>query len=175
MVRILAVVFVCLSLPATGLGAQQPEPPLDGAQLLFQDSLLDRLTGAWSMSGAVRGRPAALTLSGVWVLNHQFLRLEMRDVNVPPAYQADVYIGYDNASERYVAHWLDNFGGRFSETLGFGRHTGSAIAFVFEYPDGPFHTTFTFDPLAGSWAVLMQDRGPGGAWREFAHYAVQRR
>jgi len=27
-------------------------------------------------------------------------------------------IGYDNLSERYVAHWLDFFGGRFSETLG---------------------------------------------------------
>lgn len=173
--RIAAVGPFCLSLLATRLGAQQPEPPLDGPHRLFQDSLLDRLTGAWSMSGAVRGRSATLTFSGDWVLNHQFLKLEMRDVKVPPAYQAAVYIGYDNASERYVAHWLDNFGGRFSETLGFGQRAGTAIAFVFEYPDGPFHTTFTLDPRAGTWAVLMRDRGPNGAWREFAHYALERR
>ena len=163
-----------LSLLAT-LGAQQPAPPLDGAHRLFQDSLFDRLTGAWSMSGVVRGRPATLTASAAWVLNHQFLRLDMRDVNDPPAYEANVYIGYDNTSERYVAHWLDNFGGRFSETLGFGRRSGNAITFTFEYPDGPFLTTFTLDPHAGMWAMLMQDRGPTGEWREFAHYALRRR
>jgi hypothetical protein len=49
-------------------------------------------------------------------LDHQFLRLEMKDVATPPAYEATVYIGYDKTGERYVAHWLDVFGGRFSET-----------------------------------------------------------
>jgi hypothetical protein len=39
----------------------------------------------------------------------------------PPAYQAAVFIGFDNTSERYVAHWIDAGGGRFSETLGFGK------------------------------------------------------
>jgi hypothetical protein len=29
----------------------------------------------------------------------------------PPEYQATVYIGRDNASARYVAHWIDVFGG----------------------------------------------------------------
>jgi hypothetical protein len=81
MERISAVTFVCLSFLASGLPAQQPAPPLDGRDRLFQDSLLDRLTGAWSMAGAVRGRPVTLTLAGEWVLNHQFLKLEMRDVN----------------------------------------------------------------------------------------------
>lgn len=35
-------------------------------------------------------------------------------------------------SERYVAHWLDVFGGRFSETLGFGKREGNSIRFLFE-------------------------------------------
>ncbi len=163
----------CLVLAAGAAAAQQP-PPLDGPNRPVQDTLLDRLAGEWTMSGAVRGRPATYTLRGEWVLAHQFLKLDMRDVNEPLAYQAMVYIGYDNASERYVAHWLDAFGGRFSETLGFGQRAGSAIRFVFEYPDGPFHTTFTLDPQ-GAWSVEMQDRGPDGAWREFAHYALRRR
>jgi hypothetical protein len=172
MKRISAATLFCLSFLAAGLPAQQP---LDGRDRLFQDSLLDRLAGAWSMSGAVRGRPTTLTLTGDWVLTHQFLKLEMRDVNDPPAYQAAVYVGYDHASERYVAHWLDVFGGRFSETLGYGQRAGNSVAFVFEYPDGPFHTTFTLEPRTGTWTVLMQDRGPTGGWREFAHYVVQRR
>lgn len=42
----------------------------------------------------------------------------MKDVSSPPNYEAMVFIGYDNTSERYVVHWIDVFGGRFSETLG---------------------------------------------------------
>ncbi len=168
-----SIVLAAVTLSATAVGAQQP-PPLDGPHRPFQDSLFEHLTGTWSMAGAVRGRPATYALRGDWVLNHQFLRLDMRDATEPPAYQATVYIGYDNASERYVAHWLDAFGGRFSETLGYGQRSGGAVRFVFEYPDGPFHTTFTFDPAGGTWAILMEDRGADGAWREFAHYQLRR-
>lgn len=161
--------ILVLLVATTGLAAQQPP---DGKDRVFQDSLLDRLTGSWTMSGEVHGRPATLSLRAQWVLNHQFLELEMRDVKDPPAYEAAVYVGFDNASDRYVAHWLDDFGGRWSETLGYGRRQGAAITFVFEYPDGPFHTTFTCDRSGAQWSVLMQDRAPDGAWREFAHYAV---
>jgi Protein of unknown function (DUF1579) len=165
------------SLLALGLSSAplrgQDAPPLDGAHRIFQDSLLDRLTGRWQMVGAVRTRPATYSLRAEWVLNHQFLRLDMRDVADPPAYQAMVYIGYDNASERYVAHWLDATGGRFSETLGYGQRVGSAIRLTLEYPDGPFHTTFTLDPAGRSWSVLMQDRSASGAWQEFAHYSIR--
>ncbi len=169
---LLLLCWAALAAPAIG---QQAEPPLDGPKRLFQDSLLEHLTGTWTMAGAVRARPATHSLHVEWVLNHQFLKLEMRDTGDPPAYQATVYIGYDNTSERYVTHWLDAFGGRFSETLGFGKRSGSAILFVFEYPDGPFHTTFTFNSDTKGWNVLMEDRSSGGSWREFAHYALTRR
>jgi len=166
--------LLCLGAVAPGIRGQQPVEPLDGPRRPFQDTLFERLTGQWAMTGTVRGRPVTYALRVDWVLNHQFLRLDMRDVADPPAYQATVYIGYDNTSERYVAHWLDAFGGRFSETLGYGQRTGTAVRFVFEYPDGPFHTTFTLDPRAG-WGVVMQDRGPDGAWRLFAQYALSPR
>src|SRR5947209_2187974 len=60
-------------------------------------------------------------------------------------------IGYDNISERYVAHWIDVFGGRFSETLGYGKRAGNEIDFIFEYPDGPFRTNFIWDATRGQW------------------------
>lgn len=170
-----SILLLCATLLAGPAIGQQPEPPLDGPQRSFQDPLLEHLTGTWAMVGAVRSRPANYSLHVEWVLNHQFIRLEMRDVADPPAYQATVYIGYDNTSERYVAHWLDAFGGRFSETLGFGKRSGNAIVFVFEYPDGPFHTTFTRDSEAKGWSVLMEDRGKGGVWTEFAHYVLRRK
>jgi hypothetical protein len=169
-----AALALAALLLASPVRAQQPEP-LDGSGRVFRDSLVERLAGDWTMPGTVRGRPATLALHAEWVLNHQFLRLDMRDVAEPPEYQATVYIGRDNASERYVAHWIDVFGGRWSETLGYGTRVGDEVRFVFEYPDGPFHTTFTLDARTGRWTLLMQDRGANGAWREFARYELRPR
>jgi hypothetical protein len=173
--RIAGALVLWLALGSVPARGQQPDAPLDGTRRIFQDSLLEQLTGDWSMVGRVRGRPATYTLHAAWVLNHQFLELRMRDVAEPPAYQATVYLGYDNASDRYVCHWLDAFGGRFSETLGYGQPAGAAVRLVFEYPDGPFHTTFTWSPTDRTWGVLMEDRGPGGVWREFASYTLRRK
>ena len=72
-------------------------------------------------------------MSWVWhsnqscVLQRQFLRVHMKDLATPPDYEAMIFIGYDNASERYVAHWIDVFGGRISETLGYGTRAGNRI------------------------------------------------
>jgi len=37
-----------------------------------------------------------------------------------------------------VLHHLAIFGGRYSETLGYGARNGNEVRFVFEYPDAPF-------------------------------------
>jgi hypothetical protein len=161
-------------MPLAGARAQQPEP-LDGPGRQFQDSLFDRLVGSWRFTGTIRGNAATHDWHAEWVLHHQFLRIDMRDVNQPPAYQATVYIGYDNTSERYVAHWLDSFGGRFSETLGYGVREGNAVRFVFEYPDGPFHTTFTQDAKTGAWSVRMRTKQADGTWGVFAELTAPRR
>lgn len=42
-------------------------------------------------------------------LNHQFVSLTFADTAKLPQYTAKVFIGYDCITERYVAHWLDNF------------------------------------------------------------------
>ena len=92
-----------------------------------------------------------------WVLNHQFLQLYFFDVSPTDPedrhakYEALVFIGRDNMSERYVAHWIDIFGGRFSETLRYGTRLGdSSIMFLFEYPDGLLHNTFTWNLMDGT-------------------------
>ena len=85
-----------------------------------------------------------------------------------PGYEAHIYIGYDNASERYVIHWIDIFGGRFSETLGYGSRAGNSIRFNFEYPDGPFHNTFTWSPQDQSWHFFLEQKGEEGKWKTFA-------
>jgi hypothetical protein len=77
-------------------------------------------------------------------------------------------------SERYVLHLLDVFGGRFSETLGYGVRTGNELRFVFEYPDGPFHTSFRWSAQTDSWQWLMQQEDKNGNWTNFADLTLTR-
>jgi hypothetical protein len=142
--------------------------PLDGRGHPVKDDLLEQLAGRWKLTGTAAGRPAHNDVVAEWVLGHQFLRIRFE--NGP--YQAHVYFGYDNLSDRYVAHWLDEFGGRFSETLGYGHRKGDEIALLFEYPDGPFHTTFRRE--GAGWRILMEQRDASGAWKPFANQVLQK-
>lgn len=157
-------------LPLIAFPQSRPEPQ-DGPNRLFYDELLDNLQGKWMLKGNIAGHPGDAELEAVWVLNHQFLKLHEKGVTAiagRPLYEAEVYIGYDNTSERYVAHWIDIYGGRFSETLGFGTRSGNSIKFVFEYPDGPFHNTFSWNPDARNWRFLLEQKNDAGKWGVFS-------
>jgi hypothetical protein len=151
-------IFVILA--ATGLGAERAE---------FQDTLLDNLVGDWRVDRKFGSdRTAENTLHVEWVLGHQFLELHYRDVAIPPKYEAIVFIGYDAGDQRYVCHWIDNFGGEFS-AVGYGKIDGEkrAIEFTFNYKDGPFTNKFSFDPVAKTWTSLMRQNDKG-EWKLFA-------
>jgi len=167
-----SVLLVCLGAAnITRLCAQEP---LDGRKVIFHDDLLDNLAGDWKLTRTIKGRLTVNSVRAQWVLDHQFLLVHMKDVSEPSNYEAMVYIGYDNTSERYVAHWIDVFGGRFSETLGYGKRAGNSIKFVFEYPDGPFNNTFTWYPETKLWISLMEQKDATGKWKVFAEDTLRR-
>jgi hypothetical protein len=147
---------------------QNTKAPLDGQNRKFFDDLLDHLAGSWKMTGQILGQPVTHQVTAVWTLNHQFLHVHEKDTADPPAYEVDAYIGYDNLSERYVAHWLDVFGGRYSETLGYGKRDGNSIRFLFEYPDGPFVNTFVWNPEQRKWRFVLESKNGDGQWTNFA-------
>ena len=168
-----AALLLCASWLTASLPAQnKPAPePLDGPNKVFHDDLLDNLQGRWRVTGPVVSKPRELDLTAEWVLNHQFLLVHQKDAAPPEGkipYDALIYIGYDNASERYVVHWIDIFGGRVSETLGFGTRAGNSIKFNFEYPDGPFHNTFTWNPETKTWHFFLEQKNTEGKWGTFA-------
>jgi hypothetical protein len=135
----------------------------------FRDPLLDNLVGDWRVERKFgSGRQAENTLHVEWVLDHQFLELRYRDVATPPKYDAMVFIGYDTGEQRYVCHWIDNFGGEFS-ALGYGKidNEGRAIEFTFNYKDGPFINRFSFDSASKTWTSLMRQQDKG-EWKVFA-------
>lgn len=88
---------------------------MDGPNRIFNDEMLDRLVGKWKVSGKMGRRPIDHTCDVKWVLNHQFLQVHYLDVsptvpeNAHSKYEALAFIGHDNMSERYVAHWIEVF------------------------------------------------------------------
>jgi hypothetical protein len=155
--------------PGSAAGA---EPP-DGPKRIFRDALLDNLAGHWNLTRKIRGKEVHNTVRVEWVLNHQFLQIHMKDAARPPAYEALVLIGYIHADNKYVAHWCDTYGGKFS-AVGHGRRTASAIEFKFQYPDGPFYNTFTWDPKAKTWTFRMESQGKDGKRTLFAVDTLRR-
>ena len=112
------------------------------------------------------------------MLNHQFVRIqEKTEAGAPGSekrHEALWFLGYDAVSERYVLHLLDMFGGRFSATLGYGTREGNAIRFVFEYPDGPFRTTYQWSPEKDTWQWLMMHKDKDGKWTNFGDFKISR-
>jgi hypothetical protein len=144
----------------------------------WHDDLVDHMAGAWKIEGQVMGREAHHDVRAEWVLNHQFLRIHEKTAAGAPAserrYEAIWFLGYDALSERYVLHLMDVFGARFSETLGYGIRDGNTIRFVFEYPGGPFHTTYRWSPETGAWQWLLEQKDKDGKWTKFADFKLTR-
>jgi len=146
---------------------------------------LEGLVGKWRVDGKIAGQRIEQYCEADWVLNHQFLRVNFidsasrnrktKDNSSRAEYEAMVFIGYDNMSERYVVHWIDVFGGRFSETLGFGAAKGrDSIRLVFEGPSGPLHNTLTWNQKDGSWSVLIEQKDGNGKWTVFTEETLRK-
>src|SRR5262245_61345137 len=166
------LVLVTCVVPPPQPAAPAEEPP-DGPKAIFNDDFIDHLAGQWKLARHVRGRDVENTVDGQWVLNHQFLQLHMKDAADPPAYEALVLIGYAHADREYIAHWCDTYGGKFS-AIGHGKRSGDSIEFVFQYPEGPFYNTFTWDAKEAGWTFLMESQGEGGQRVLFAKDTLRR-
>ncbi len=165
--RTLLAALLCLT-PFAAFAADTA--PVDGPGAPFKDPLLDKMTGHWNLTGTTMGKAVSQTVDAQWILNHQFLQVH----EAGGGYEAMPMIGYDHMSERYVAHWLDIFGGRFSETIGYGQRNGDEIDFVFEYPDAPFRTSFLWDAAHGQWRWQMTQKDQTGKWTPFGDFVLTR-
>jgi hypothetical protein len=149
--------------------AQRPIP--------LNDELADRLVGDWNLEGTVMGHPAHHRIRARWVLEHQFI--EIHEQTSPDAsasesrYDAIWFLGYDNVTRHYVLHLMDLFGGRLSETLGDGIRTGNELRFNFDYPDGPFRTSWSLAADSRGWRWHMEQKSKSGEWTTFADFLMR--
>lgn len=133
----------------------------------FQDELLDQMAGNWVMRGTIGGDQVTHDLAAGWVLGHQYLRFHevAREVDSDgaPAYEAIVFIGWNESIGRYTCLWLDvtGSGAQFPEGTGYAEAATDELAFVFDTgDDSAIHTTFTYDRESDVWHwLIVIDRG----------------
>ena len=105
-----------------------------------KDPLLDRLTGSWILQGTIAGHETTHDIESEWVLSHEYVRLHetSREKNIQgqPAYEAIVFIEWDESSKEYRCLWLDSTaGGGLSAPIAQGKRGSDEIAFLFRGND----------------------------------------
>ena len=160
---LVALLAACAQQPLTPVATPDQRPPL-----------LAALDGNWTMTGDVRGKPVTYDMTATRTLGGTFTELHMKDTQVPPKYEARVFLGYDKDSGQVIAHWLDSFGAKFSIPHGTGQLSDNTIQFIFPYSDGPFRDTLSFDPAKQQWRLLIEASQSPDVWKDFAHYEIKR-
>jgi hypothetical protein len=147
--------------------------PVSG-QSVFNDPLLDRMVGNWILEGTIEGKPTTHEVAVEWVLSHQYLRLHEvsreKDAKGLAAYEAIIFLGWDERSKEYACLWLDNTGGGglAGQAIGHAKRSGNEMAFLFKGGNGSlFHTTFVYDKGTNTWQWGM-DGEEGGKLQPFA-------
>lgn len=108
------------------------------------------------------------------MLGHQYVRFHEvpreKDAKGQAAYEAIVFIGWDESASQYACLWLDSTGGGglSAQAIGHAKRSGDEIAFLFKGKDGSiFRTTFAYSKVTDTWQWLM-DGEEGGKLQPFA-------
>jgi hypothetical protein len=165
---ILAVALLAIARVASGQQTTAPAP-----------LLIDRFIGQWVLNGTIDGKQTTHDVDAEWVLNRGYVRIHEvsreRDATGAPAYEANVFISFDEKTGEYTALWLDNTGngGLVANGFGHGKPTASTIPFLFKTSAGTFHNTFLYTPATDSWQWNMDDES-GGKLQPFARVTLTR-
>ncbi len=137
-------------------------------QPMRADPLLDRLTGSWTLQGTIAGHETTHDIESEWVLSHEYLRLHetSREKNPQgqPAYEAIVFVEWDESSNEYKCLWLDSTGGGgLSAPIAQGKRGKDEIEFVFKDKDkdSGVHTTFIYSRRTDTWSWLINNEHDG--------------
>jgi hypothetical protein len=155
--------------------------PVSAQQTTFQDTLLDHFIGNWVLQGTIEGKETTHDVVAEWVLGHQYVQFHEvsreKKSRGEPAYEATVFIGWDQPRGQYACLWLDatSGSGLSNQIIGHATRGGDKIAFVFTFSDSNlFHTTFLYDRGPDTWLWSM-DEEENGKWQPFLRMKMTRR
>src|SRR6056297_1399773 len=152
-------------------------PPAIAQEAGFQDKLLDRFTGRWTLTGTIAGDNVVHSIDARWVLGHHYLQFDESTEIGEIDYEATVIIGWDAPSGRYVCLWLDSTGGSglSNGILGYAGPSEDELAFVFSGDSSRFHTTFSYDRENDTWSWTMESEKEKGQFKPFARLKMKRK
>ena len=126
--------------------------------------LSDRLVGKWVLQGTIGGKETTHDVDADWVLNDGYVRLHEvsreKDSNGLPAYEAIMFISWDETSREYSFLILDSTSnvGLTNGVIGRAKPETDRIPFLLKYrTNETFHTTFLYDKNTDSWRWIMDD------------------
>jgi hypothetical protein len=161
----LCAVALFVGTGAQAVRAANAPPSVDNAYL-------DGLQGEWEMTGTLLGKPVKYHARGERVLQGGFLRLHLTDLGAAPAYEAELFLGFDARAGDYIVHWLDRFGAAGARVVATGKRSGEKLVVLFPYAEGAFRNTYEFDPKSRSWSLIIESQAARGAWSNFATYTL---
>jgi hypothetical protein len=160
-----------LILPST-LRSQQTSAP---------DSLLNRLTGKWILSGEIDGQKTTHDITAQRVLNGQYVQIKEvsreKDPSGKPLYDAIIYLCWEESKKQYSCLWLDNTsnGGLSNGIIGRASYNGDKIEMIFTFSEtSRFHTAFLYDRIGDTWQWLM-DADDNGKRQPFARVKLTKK
>ena len=164
--------FFC-SLTATVSVAQNAKDTNDG---LFHDDLLEHFVGKWSVSSVAHGKFFEQgDLEARWVMNHQYLRIQLQGVEIVPRLGIPIevvyFVGYNHNAKRYVVHELSAFGGDHPNGgFCYARRDGNALTLAHKFAasaDTVMVQRFTWKPDSVSWRMVSHLEISGKAQEPF--------
>jgi hypothetical protein len=145
----------------------------------MSDEFLNRLVGSWKLTGSMGATELRQRVDARWVIQNQFLQVHCMQEGLAPQgqipYEAIYMLGYDSQSREYSMHLFDTFGENYARTIGKGTRRENSVEFLFEYPNGLFSNTFTWNNESGEWSMLLRRQEESGEWKVFARKKLTRK
>ena len=135
------------------------------------DALLNRFAGNWSGTGTVLNQPSKISISWVWELGGQFLRLSFKNEMPKATFEGHAY--YRPAGEgRYRGMWFDNSG--MFRPLD-AQRDGDALVSKWGTPQTEEGET-TYRLMSDTrMDIIDRVKSKDGTWREFGRSSVELR
>ena len=128
-----------------------------------QVQLLDKLSGDWVMTGRLGSKQTTHDVHAEWVLHHEYLRVHEvsreKDAKGAPAYEAIIFIEWNEKRHEYVCQWLDSTeGGGLYGPLAHAQPMRGTMPFIFTIsPTEHMETTFAFSEYDDRWHLTIDD------------------
>ncbi|MEK7266709.1 MAG: hypothetical protein AAB227_11500 [Pseudomonadota bacterium] len=142
--------------------------------------LMDKLVGAWVLSGDIAGQSVVHDIDADWALQGNYVRINEvareKGENGLPAYEAVIYIGWLAPADRFVCLWLDNTEVASGRVTCTAAPAPDALAFEFRDEQGALMiaTTFTYRRSTDTWSWRI-DNVEAGVHTRFADLELRRR